>query len=401
MKRTALAIGILLLALGAVVVIPRWREPREPQYQGRSLRKWLDRWESSDKDGDSPEAVAIKKIGTNALPVLLTWVPRHNSALKSWWMDAFTKQDWVPYHPAFAPSQSEYAVTAFEVLGTNGAPAVPGLLRLLHQRDSQVRADAALCLGEIADGAKAAVSELSGALGDKDDDVRAEAAWALGNIHGQPEKVVPRLLEAFTHNQEPSVCAAIVTALGNYGPDASEATPRLLKLLNTPAGQELPDEQVRSAAVYALGEIGANPAEAVPVLIGELRDPDAEVRSQAAQGLGKFGTAAKEAIPALIRLLPESSLDADDEEDMAELRGSAAEALGEIGCDPATVVPALIATLRDSDAAARQQKVEALGSFGTDAAAALPPLKRLLEDDDAQVRESTTNALREIRGADK
>ena len=58
----------------------------------------------------------------------------------------------------------------------------------------------------------------------------------------------------------------------------------------------------RDAAARALGQIGPDATDAIPALIGALRDPEPSVQQAAAQSLGQFGPAAAAAIPDLERL---------------------------------------------------------------------------------------------------
>ena len=65
------------------------------------------------------------------------------------------------------------------------------------------------------------------------------------------------------------------------------------------------DSDVRSIAAVTLGEIGPEAEDAVPILIKLLQDQDAEgfVRANAATALGKIGEGASKAVPALINAL--------------------------------------------------------------------------------------------------
>jgi HEAT repeat protein len=394
MKRKFHIFAVILLIALLAAGVSNLLEPREPSYHGRTLSSWLDGMDADPNPEDGPEEAAIREIGTNALPNLLKWIPSHDSSLKTGWINFVNQQDWLPLHPTFARSRSEYAAAAFQVLGPAGAPAVPGLTVLLHHHDPQVRADAALCLGEIEGGATTALPELGRALTDTDDDVRRQAAWALGNIHENAAEIIPLLLHELPGNP-PEVQYAIVYALGQFGPEAREAVPALVRLVAGNPDKKAADDDVRSTAAYALGEIGEDGSTVVPVLIAALNDPDFNIRSQAVEALGKFGEEAQAAIPLLLRLIPESAGDSTepDAPSLAELRGCAAASLGDIQCNAETVVPALVSNLMDSDVSARMRKAEALGKFGEEARLALPALTRLLEDEDPDVRASATNAL--------
>lgn len=67
-----------------------------------------------------------------------------------------------------------------------------------------------------------------------------------------------------------------------------------------------PAADVRLRAARVLARIGPEAAEAVPELIGLLDDPDADVRRWAARALGQIGPAAEPAVPGLIELLDDA-----------------------------------------------------------------------------------------------
>jgi len=105
------------------------------------------------------------------------------------------------------------------------------------------------------------------------------------------------------------------------------------------------DSDIRSIAAVTLGEIGPEAKDAVPALIQLLQDQDAEgfVRGNAARALGEIGSGAVDAVPALKQALQDR-----------EVRGDAARALGKIGIPIAIevakdTVPALIRTLKNGN----------------------------------------------------
>lgn len=112
---------------------------------------------------------------------------------------------------------------------------------------------------------------------------------------------------------------------------------------------EYEDTYVRDSAAEALGEIGPEAKDAIPTIIDLLQDGRVYVRESAANALGEIGPYANEAVPALITAL-------GDEDSW--VRVYAAEALGKIGVKEA--VPALIKALEDEDKYVRGEAVRAL-----------------------------------------
>jgi HEAT repeat protein len=133
------------------------------------------------------------------------------------------------------------------------------------------------------------------------------------------------IMKSMLHDADPNNQVLAADALGHMGPDAEEAVPDLVQLLN------VSNETVRSHAGRALADLGV---VAVPSLTLALRQPEPAVRVAAADTLGNIGPVAKEAIPALATLL------GDEDQEVSR---HAAAALGRIG--PAAV-PELIEVAR-------------------------------------------------------
>src|SRR2546423_1686501 len=71
------------------------------------------------------------------------------------------------------------AINALAEIGPDAKKAVPGLIKILHVKDEELRLNAALALGKMG---KDAVAPLAKLLGDKDLDTRYYAISALGWI---------------------------------------------------------------------------------------------------------------------------------------------------------------------------------------------------------------------------
>src|SRR5207302_6340773 len=84
-------------------------------------------------------------------------------------------------------------------------------------------------------------------------------------------------------------------ALRGYGPLAEPAVAKLIELLDDP--------HMATMAANALGEIGPAARQAIPRLITALRQEHSLARADYASALGKFGNDAKEAIPDILPLI--------------------------------------------------------------------------------------------------
>ena len=250
------------------------------------------------------------------------------------------------------PAARTRAACELRELGSQAAPAIPALVRLLADG---APVDPAVCQlqwwrnneltspGEQAASALVAIGSRSfdpllGALKSAAWIARRNAAWALGALDDR--RAVGALVGALKDSESP-VRGHAAWALGAIDDRAAvEALVAALKDV---------DEGVRSQVAWALGAIGD--AAAVPGLLDALRDASAKVRSQAAWALGAIDDA--RAVDGLVGALRDSS---------ATVRKQAAWALGAIG-DP-RAVSGLLPVLKDEDAGVRRQAAWAIGSIG-------------------------------------
>jgi HEAT repeat protein len=264
--RVSFAIVLVAVLAGFAWLVLR---PSEPEYQGRTLTSWLDQYELSSGTDEHPtlssltpeqerEAyqsalrqesdakMAIQNIGTNAVPILLTWVSVHDSQLKSNVM-VLTRR-LLPFVPHSSGEYHDKALVGFHLLGPLGKDAVPSLIKLLNSPYKDVRETAADGLGDIGPEAKAAVPFFVSLLNDSNRIVRWDAAINLGRIHSLPDLVVPALMKNLNPLNS-SASSAIIMTLGEFGPDAKPAVPALLPFLNNM------DQYVRYRTTNALKQI--------------------------------------------------------------------------------------------------------------------------------------------------
>jgi HEAT repeat protein len=301
------------------------------------------------------------------------------------------------------------------------ATAVPGLVRAVVDGQDEdkwaavpalIKIDdiGALLRKELKDQKKAAkfVAALSEILGK-----RAEAGLALA-FAGDKEKG-PAALAVFS---APAMAALL---LGELGPQAKDAVPRLLEC----ADGLLLLNPLPVAAVDALGKIGTDPERVVPALTRLLKADAESMRGMAARALGRFGPRAKSAAPALREAVADKQFAVGLEAYLA---------LDRLGEDRRQTVPLAVAALGKAKRATRtelykslKEYVEvpieryvpvlvaafeklpedraaiaaALGRFGPTAAEAIPVLTGAQTDNDAAVRQAAADALRRIRKENK
>lgn len=241
--------GRLLFMVAAItlLVVLMWRAlpPPEPAYKGKSLSYWLVQRTDSDKQVErDAAAVAIRAIGTNAIPTLLQMMREKESPFKSRWL----ARRWYHFFSVIYFSEPagilERAEEGFDVLGPSAASAVPELSKILDDNlSSECSSRTANALGNIGPDAGAAVPSLLRAALKTNGTAHFEAFGALGKIHANPDSVVPVLLWVVSNTPADRMYA--IDALGQYRGDAKTAVPALVALLNDP--------NVKSISPYGKG----------------------------------------------------------------------------------------------------------------------------------------------------
>jgi len=243
---------VLVLLVGILCLLP----PQEPRFDGKPLSLWLEAFYAPSRPLDFAKAnEAVRHIGSNALPWLVTMVQTKDTPLKTKLISLLSKQSLVRLRLTPAETLHIRAAHAFRALGPQARPAVPRLAALL--KDPDVSPTAAYCLGLID---IESVPWLTAASKDPDSRIRAGIARAA-------------------------------TAFDDRGKTAM--VPVLLPLL------EDPDADVRSAAAWYLASNKKEPAIVVPLLIERLNDTNDTVRVNAISGLGEFGRESASALPHL------------------------------------------------------------------------------------------------------
>jgi HEAT repeat protein len=197
--------------------------------------------------------------------------------------------------------------------------AVPVVVELLRDEDSEVRAIALDALGNTGSQAEEAIPAVVEML-DEDSYLRVLASETLVKIGPQGMAALVKAIQS-----KPARCMLCRRALRNLGPAGTECVPELT------AAMKHQNADVRRLMCEALLSIGPEARDAVPALIEATQDSNSAVRSVAAACLGSIG--AKQAVPALRVLI-------SDTDPMC--RFWAANALWEIEHRRDVVVPVLI-----------------------------------------------------------
>ncbi len=224
-------------------------------------------------------------------------------------------------------------------IGPDAVPAMPGLIRALADTSGSVRGLAARALGKFGPRAKIAVPAL----------LRVAAhpgEWSTLNetVKRIGPEAVPALIHGLDDPEYPAGHVPAAVALGQFGPLAAAAVPRIRALLANSRGE------ARVSLAQTLWRIDRD-SSALAVLIALIRKEDFMVQARAFDALEEIGPDAKAAIPMLIEMLDHKN---------RFLREHATKVLGRIGKEARTAVPALEKTLRDPVTSNRIEAAKAL-----------------------------------------
>ena len=337
----------------------------EPEYKGVKLSVWLERYHNEvNAEPQRMETVdAIRQIGSNAVPTLISWLSASDSKLKIKLMDLAEKQSFIKFKITLAMEYHDRALLGFELLGQQAKSAIPELEKLLYRPKATTYATLALCcFGENA------IPVFVRALTNTDLEVKQSLAFAIYE-HYYDEELV----------ESPESRMLLPVSL---------PVPLLLTLL------EDPNYQVRVVAIRQIGDAAhqgvIQPLTAVPLLIKELKVLHFRYFNEAAAALATIGPDAQDAIPALLDILAEASKTAD--------RESGANALGTLRAlkaKPSEVVPLLERYLKTHDADTRRWAIDSLKKYGPDAKNAVPAILNAAATDES-LRPAAVRALKSI-----
>jgi HEAT repeat protein len=216
---------------------------------------------------------------------------------------------------------------AAEVLGQIGPidqRMVPALVETIADKEPRVRGAAVRTLGDFRSEAKPAIPALLAASKSLDIPFREAVVDALGEIGVADGAVMRLLIESLNDNEYLGLRLAGACALAKLGKRAKVAIPDLVTALRTKNNREQAMvNNIRRLAAVALGEIGPEASQAVPRL-GELLEAEEstwDVRLDVVEALGKIGVNT----PAVLKALEKAQKDQDH-----RVKESAVSALGKL-----------------------------------------------------------------------
>jgi HEAT repeat protein len=253
-KWTLFTVALLFVASFAAAFICLLHST-EPIYQGRSLTYWIEQYRNTRGSESSREAAdAVRNIGTNALPTLLTMLKTKDSAFRTALINWSAKQSFVNFDLKEASVPRFQAQLGYEILGPIAQSQIPQLIQILTNNNSAaIHQCAASALGWIGPDAKSATSALLITAKDLDDNIRNNSLWALSRIQPDVDLVLPLLIASLDDSFHVARENAAI-ALGKYGSLATAAVPTLVRTRN-----------VNNAGLMALRQIDPKTASTLEV----------------------------------------------------------------------------------------------------------------------------------------
>ncbi len=252
--RTLMAVLVIAVVSGLTWQVSR---PDELYYNGKPLREWLKDFSFGVSDSREAED-AVRHIGTNAIPTLLSMLRAKDSGLKIRFGKLFARQSWIKIKITSAENKNLAAAYAFGVLAADAKSAVPELIQIYEKNIStESQCATADALGAIGPAATNAISALLRGLKTTNDTVRWDTVWALGKIHGQPELVVPKLVKLL-HDPNYRLRWAATERLSDFGTNARAAVPFLIEMLKNqnPYGRKLATNALKAIDPEAAAKAG-------------------------------------------------------------------------------------------------------------------------------------------------
>src|SRR5262249_52211218 len=258
------AVGFVLLMVARLWSLrgtSRTTTGPEPTIAGKALTAWLVERNYPDLRADEARSV-VRRWGINCIPMLLDWLrlderdyvqPRYQQSLN----ELLAKMKWTRLQiaPRPRPNHTWIAFQVLSELGPQGKAAVPGLIKVLGDRNKGLREFASRILADMA-----------------------------------PDSV-PALVETLSHGNE-RVKVMTAGTLERIGPRANDAMPAL----RTMRGQG--PLALRYAAARALVGCADDSNETISVLLEAVRQGEVEIRDSAYHALGSLGSRAEAAVPA-------------------------------------------------------------------------------------------------------
>lgn len=283
LKGRVVAITALICVGGAIAFIVVGFRNNEPRYEGKTLSQWLALYvaHANDSQGEHAE-LAVRAIGTNALPFLLEWV---RDEQPSKWKELLVVtlerlprfiqpqafRDW-QIRQTSASARADRSIVGFELLGPNADAAIPELARVANAANGanapRVAVDALVGIGP------AALPAVMSVVTNTNSMARFYAITSLRAFGSNATPAIPILIDSL--REDDLIATAAAQTLGALQLEQEITVPALMKMV------ESPRPLLRLFAIDAIVAFGE---QARPALLKALEDEDQIVRINATNAL--------------------------------------------------------------------------------------------------------------------
>jgi len=231
-KRWTSGVAVGLVAVFAVVfLVDSWAKPA-PTYNGIPINRWIE-----ISNGSSEMSKGLAEIGPQAIPYLIQAIERKDSRIKNGYLALWQKlprpiqMKLYAHRPVSAKTARDNALWGLRFFGPEANAAVAPLIKLVRNaKDSWSHALACHALAEVGRDSTEARSVFLEELKGRDPFRRSQAALAIWSAGWKFKEAVPLLMKDLEDEQQKPFNQLL--ALGAIGPDAKDAVPLLIPLLN-------------------------------------------------------------------------------------------------------------------------------------------------------------------------
>jgi hypothetical protein len=265
-------------------------------YDGRTFDQWLRDCDGSGSAQDHAAREAIRGIGTNGIPLLISRLNGRDSTWALWARKLAARQSVVRFSFVEARETRERAIEGFAALGPLAIPVVPELMRLVVEHTNE---SAVIAISMLGRGALPPVSQMAtntdwryrcgaiGVLSRLDDGSVGVAAPTLLKLmedeHWRVRSYAGYMLEYY-FNPQPWMRPF---QRANPRPQVNAADPSVFaRALVARLGDSSPE--VRVMAVGLLGRLDPAARAYRPLLEARLADEDRAVRYYATQAVARL-----------------------------------------------------------------------------------------------------------------
>ena len=268
---------ILLLLTVVLAVLPAKAGDSEPSYQEHSFSEWASQIDFTVPiiGDEPPPIVAVRHIGTNAIPILLDWISNQKPPKGK------PNQDYKP--PLwFSPSRVEAAAMLFNYLGAEAKPAIPQLTHFALTFHDYERYEQ--CVRALANIGTDSLPAFNVLLTKGNPDVQFSALGWLPAFGSNAVVVMPAVIKCLVGKNDEAGDKAVLF-FENNGIPYSASIPALTNALPHASAKG----RTRICRCFFFMSYHKPPSEqpwdAVPALRAALKDKNAEVSNTASNAL--------------------------------------------------------------------------------------------------------------------